>query len=250
MFKSPQRESTDGFEPRPTVRPQSTPVKGVPTSSAELSQSITHIGEARLAERTENHSGHGEVTEIEKNFADLCGEWNGYPDGSFTTSLTWEQFRVLNELKVDWAYSGYGRRNVKGEADDADDPQFGKRSFRGCLGILQCDNPHCELMVRPKVKSKLRREQEGQLCMCNEQDEDSGDLLTDYRLAIFPCPNIATLIKWKEGVKYRNGCAHNHPPFERKKRLSPIEQHRADLPIKANPTATASSLRSGNTVTG
>ena len=208
--------------------------------------------ETDSSSKWDHHSpGESETSdEVPMTFDQLASGWNGYPQGKFVVSLSWREFRSLNDLKVDWAYNSCGVKQGKRGSLDAADPSLGKRSTRSCLGVLQCDNRDCQLLIRPKSKGTQRREQEGELCECNEQDGETGNLLTDYRLVLFPCPNVTTIVKWKDGVVYQNGVSHNHQPFEHKKRLSPREHQQTEELIKANPTATPAALRSGNTVTG
>ncbi|KAK7014736.1 hypothetical protein VNI00_019298 [Paramarasmius palmivorus] len=62
---------------------------------------------------------------------------------------------------VNWAYNAYGGRQVKGASIDADDPNQGRRSYRNCIGSIQCDNPDCNEIIRPKSRLDARPEQTG-----------------------------------------------------------------------------------------
>ena len=77
-------------------------------------------------------------------------DWNGWPDGQFSLDLTFDEFKATGNLKVHWAHKVHGGDRT----GDSHAPVYekGKRSSRKCLGVLACDNPDCEVIVRPNVR--------------------------------------------------------------------------------------------------
>ena len=236
-----------------------------PSSSFDLSRDYEHSSEEShgpgphlKSESTfEKQNGHKDPDEHKlENGAPFDvdpkvfkAQWNGYPQGNFTVHLSWDEFNTeLDGLKVDWAYNSYGTHKGK-TSIIADNPEQGKRTYRSCIGSLQCDNPDCRVVLRPRTKANARGEQIGERCPCNDRNKQKGQP-TEYRLHLVSCPNISKMVKWRDGVIYWNGISHNHEAFHHKKRLSPLEQKRTEALLSANPTATPAALRSGNTVSG
>ena len=61
-----------------------------------------------------------------------------------------EEYEKTGNLKIHWAHRVMGGDRT-GDLH-ATVYQKGKRSARKCLGILDCENPDCEVTVRPRVR--------------------------------------------------------------------------------------------------
>lgn len=124
--------------------------------------------------------------------------WDGWPDGDFEHTFTPEQLERTKHIQVHWACMTSGLQ--KGSAD-AETWRGGRKSERRCQGVIQCDNPRCLIVVRPKVSHTRLDAQISQPCACG------GNLTRSDP----PCPTRQRLFKFKHGVHLIHSGTHNHP---------------------------------------
>uniref|UniRef100_A0A0W0EX18 Uncharacterized protein n=1 Tax=Moniliophthora roreri TaxID=221103 RepID=A0A0W0EX18_MONRR len=79
-------------------------------------------------------------------------------------------------------------------------------------------------------------------------DPKLGKCTHQYCLGYLCCDSLD--FKYHNGVWYWNGTKHTHDTFGSQKCLCPPQQTHLDALLKANPTATAAALQSGNMVSG
>jgi len=79
-------------------------------------------------------------------------DWDGWPDGHFEQDFSWREFEETSNLSVHWAVrvNGGDRRGD----EHAESWRKGKKSSRRCVGIIECDNPTCNIIVRPQTTPK------------------------------------------------------------------------------------------------
>ena len=71
-------------------------------------------------------------------------DWNGWPDGLFECEFTFEQVEAYNNLQVHWATKSHG---IHGGNSFAEEWINGRRLHRDSLGIIECNNPDCKIIV-------------------------------------------------------------------------------------------------------
>lgn len=146
-----------------------------------------------------------------------------------------------------WATTSSKGGQRVGASYDAEDYTFGIRRNRPCLGYLYCNNPRCEIMVRPPVKRENFNEAIGSPCACNQLREGEK---AKYMLRHHSCPNKSVFKKYKYGVYYHNGVPHNHDKFTKTIHFDKEQRMRLQNLVYENPKAGAAALRSGNTISG
>lgn len=80
--------------------------------------------------------------------------------------------------------------------------ESGKKATRSCLGVILCDNPDCQIAVRPHTKSQSLAKQLATSCDCGAQRFQQK------------CSVRSILWTWSEGIHFRNEGFHSHdrPP--------------------------------------
>ncbi|KAF8066481.1 hypothetical protein FPV67DRAFT_1417206 [Lyophyllum atratum] len=124
-------------------------------------------------------------------------DWDGWPDGEFEKDFTFRDFEESDHLKVHWAVR-VGGGDRRGDIF-ASDWKGGKRSTRQCLGVLECDNPRCQVITRPKTTPKaIDTQLQGPCTSCGAK------LIHEL------CGVKSQLWTWSGGVHYSNGGFHAH----------------------------------------
>jgi hypothetical protein len=154
--------------------------------------------------------------------------WDGWPDGDFSQLYSWDFANATNNLQVHWACSPMGG-DTKG-SDTAEMWQHGKRTGRKCCGSMECDNPDCDIVVRPQSRRAGREKQLAQPCPCGG------------RLRQLNCSVTSYLYSFEQGVYYINGGYHHHPRPTHLLHLLPGEKVRFEKIILENPTVKALAL--------
>ncbi|KAJ2991697.1 hypothetical protein NUW54_g8123 [Trametes sanguinea] len=124
--------------------------------------------------------------------------WDGWPNGDFEQTYLAEDLARTKQLQVHWACvtSGLSKGSV-----DAEQWANGRLSERRCQGVIQCDNPSCLVVIRPKVSHARISTQLAPPCACGGTLSRSDP----------PCPARAKLYKYKYGVHFIHSGTHNHP---------------------------------------
>lgn len=154
--------------------------------------------------------------------------WDGWPDGDFSKLYSWEFVNATNNLQVHWACSPMGG-DTKG-SDTAESWQHGKRTGRKCCGSMGCDNPGCDVVVRPQSRRVGREKQLAQPCSCGGRLQQLNCAVTSY------------LYSFEGGVHYINGGYHHHPRPTHLLHLLPGEKVRFEKIILENPNVKALAL--------
>ena len=157
--------------------------------------------------------------------------WDGWPNGNLDLDLTKQQFSATKDLVTHWACA---RRNVKGNRE-ATSWEKGVRQRRDCLGIFQCTNPNCNVVVRPLTRTALERSMQ----LKNPCRLCGSDL--DH----LTCNAKAVVYFWKDGVHYTHHGHHEHKRLPRKLHLTATEEDIFRNTIAANPSTTPLSLVTG-----
>ncbi len=150
--------------------------------------------------------------------------WNGWPDGQFACDLTFEEYEKTGNLKIHWAHRVMGGDRT-GDLH-ATVYQKGKRRARRCLGTLDCENPDCEVVVRPHVRPEAI-----------DKQMISGCPKCHSSLTRVTCDNISKIWIYAGGVHYENGESHSHGRLPHILGLLPEEQERFESIVKAHPNA-------------
>jgi hypothetical protein len=150
-------------------------------------------------------------------------DWDGWPDGNFEQDFSWPEFEETSNLSVHWAVrvNGGDRRGD----EHAESWQQGKKSSRRCMGIIECDNPTCNIIVRPQTTPNGIHKQLGEPCNC-------GAVLNHQK-----CDVISYLWRWSDGVHYLNGGFHIHRRPTHLLHLSQGERRKFEEIIKAHPNS-------------
>jgi len=138
-------------------------------------------------------------------------------------NFTFEEVRRTGNLQVHWA-TRVGGGDRRGQID-ALEWNLGKKSTRTCLGILHCDNPVCEIVIRPHVKPTNLSHQLQMKCKCGAA------------LSIQSCGLRSVLRTWSGGVHYTNDGYHTHQRPTHILHILPNEKARFEAIVKANPTS-------------
>ncbi|KAF8184299.1 hypothetical protein K438DRAFT_1483898, partial [Mycena galopus ATCC 62051] len=138
-------------------------------------------------------------------------EWDGWPDGDFTAVYPMDFVQGTDNLRVHWASSTLGGRH--GGSAEAENWENGKLTRRQCQGIIECDNEHCTLVIRPQTRLAGIRTQLSKRCPCG------AELHHDT------CSVLSTLHTFGGGVRYHNG--------EEKSKLAEIvTEHPKTAPLR------------------
>ncbi|KAJ7725505.1 hypothetical protein B0H14DRAFT_2410571, partial [Mycena olivaceomarginata] len=117
-------------------------------------------------------------------------EWDGWPDGNFTRTFPLDFVEAHENLRVHWACQTLGG-SVRGRVQ-AETWKEGKITRRLWLGIIECTNSACNVIVRPQTRAKGLEKQLSRPCSC-------GAALTHH-----PCGVISFLHTFQNGVHYQN----------------------------------------------
>ena len=99
----------------------------------------------------------------------------------------------------------------------------GKKATRICLGIILCDNPDCQLSVRPHTKSQGLAKQLATSCDCGAQRFHQK------------CSVRSVLWTWSGGIHFRNEGFHSHDRPPRLLHLSNDKTERFQALVKQHP---------------
>ncbi|KJA19269.1 hypothetical protein HYPSUDRAFT_894716 [Hypholoma sublateritium FD-334 SS-4] len=91
--------------------------------------------------------------------------WDGWPDGPIERDFTHTEFKQTGKLRTHWSVRANGGY-PNNKDSDALEWQDGLKTRRICLGVIECDNPTCQIITRPKVKLELLQEQLQEDCKC------------------------------------------------------------------------------------
>ncbi|KAI9057625.1 hypothetical protein FKP32DRAFT_1583394, partial [Trametes sanguinea] len=151
--------------------------------------------------------------------------WDGWPDGDFEQTYLAEDLAQTKQLQVHWACvtSGLSKGSI-----DAEQWANGRLSERRCQGIIQCDNPNCLVVIRPKVSHARISTQLTPPCACGGRLSRSDP----------PCPARAKLYKYKHGVRTLHGpgtpASSISPVFLNKDR---VKHEQRKIKQEANPSS-------------
>ena len=90
--------------------------------------------------------------------------WDGWPDGTFERLFTHAEVDATQGLQVHWAMRRHGG-DRKGDLFSKT-VEGGKKSKRTCLGIIKCDNPDCQIVIRPQTRPDGIENQLQRGCTC------------------------------------------------------------------------------------
>lgn len=124
--------------------------------------------------------------------------WDGWPDGDWSSKYSYKFFNATGGLMSHWASSSQG--GPKKGSDKAKQWHNGHVTGRVCVGVITCDNPQCNIVIRPQTRNAGRQLQLQQNCSCG-----IGSLTQ------IECGVISQIWKYEKGIKYINGGTHNHP---------------------------------------
>ncbi|KAF8903683.1 hypothetical protein CPB84DRAFT_1746080 [Gymnopilus junonius] len=147
--------------------------------------------------------------------------WDGWPTGIFEHDFTYKECEETSGLRVHWATRVNGGDRKGNEY--ADSWENGKKSSRTCLGVIECDNPMCSIVVRPHTKAASLDKQLRTPCKCSA--------VLSHR----ECDVMSYLWKWKGGVHYSNNGFHTHRRPTHILHLLPNELRRFEELVKAYP---------------
>ncbi|PPR02123.1 hypothetical protein CVT24_011345 [Panaeolus cyanescens] len=165
-------------------------------------------------------SGPDNPNKVEAPFdTEIEWEWDGWPDGFLQRNFSWEEFEATKRLEVHWAHvvnGGDRKGSIK-----ADHWQGGKRSTRKCLGVIECTNELCSVIVRPNTRRPKTQAQEA--CICGGQ------------LRLKECGVVSVLHSWSGGVHYANNGFHVHRRPTHLLHLLPHEIRQFRALVTSNP---------------
>ena len=133
-------------------------------------------------------------------------EWDWWPDGNFERMFSNEELQTFCKdsetpsVPVHWACRASGSKD-RDSRSKAETWQDGHRSRRVCLGIIDCTNSHCKVVIRPATTSAKRNRQLSALCVCGaplQYDESTS------------CPAIQILHRFNGGIHFVHKNRHNH----------------------------------------
>ncbi len=153
---------------------------------------------------------------------DATVEWDGWPDGTFECMFTYAEVEAMQGLQVHWVMRRHGG-DRKGD-NFSKSVEGGKKSKWSCLGIIECDNPDCQIVIRPQTWPEQIENQLKQLCTCAAS------------LHHLECGVFSILIRWSGGVKFSNHGQHAHQRPAHILHLSKDEKSRFKEIVTAHPT--------------
>lgn len=137
-------------------------------------------------------------------------DWDGFPNGAVSRNFTYEELGgYSSSILTHWAtYTDGGNRTGHVRASTW---KKGMKSTRTCLGIIECLNPTCEIIIRPQTKPSGREKQLAKPCEC-------GGTLRWKR-----CGVKAHLYRWRDGIYFEQSGRHIHAKPPRVLHLSASE---------------------------
>lgn len=121
-------------------------------------------------------------------------KWDGWPDGNFSQDFTHEEVKATGNLCWHWPFkSNGGYRN--GDTNAAA-WQNGKKSSKKCLGVIQCENPDCEVILRVATTPQRLAKQLVKVCECSSSFFHQN------------CDVVGYTWTWNGGQHYEN-CGHH-----------------------------------------
>ncbi|PPQ76027.1 hypothetical protein CVT24_006700 [Panaeolus cyanescens] len=157
--------------------------------------------------------------DVSSNDAPDASKWDGWPDGHFSRNYTPEELVQTGKLRFHWA-SVVNGGDRKGRTDSSS-WESGKRSTRKCLGVIECVDPVCRIVVRPYTKGHEQQLEES--CKCGSQ------------LISKPCNVISVLHTWVGGIHYSNGGHHLHRRPTHILHLLPDQERRFQELVQSHP---------------
>ncbi|KAJ7761346.1 hypothetical protein B0H16DRAFT_1211916, partial [Mycena metata] len=122
-------------------------------------------------------------------------EWDGWPDGDFSALFSTSFVEEYDNLQVHWATRVLGGRGGSSEAETWQD---GKLARRQCQGVIECENPQCQVVTRPQTRTDGVAKQLAKACACGS------------KLVHTTCSVRSTLNTFIGGIYYQNGGTHDH----------------------------------------
>ena len=169
------------------------------------------------------------------------GEWPVWPSGPFALDISHQDFEETRKLQVLWATQSSSVNGGKGSFESP--TTFGgKVSCRKCLGVLQCTEDSCPVVLRPVTGGPAKIEaQLACKCQCGAD------------LKHIECASRSTIIQWGQigddistrKYRYINGAKHNHSRFPNPARTTTAEDKRFQAAYKVRPKATATQMMVG-----
>ncbi|KAF9032059.1 hypothetical protein BJ165DRAFT_1358081 [Panaeolus papilionaceus] len=146
-------------------------------------------------------------------------DWDGWPDGYFTRNFTQDEFNETGKLRTHWAMFVNGG-DRKGQTSSST-WEGGKKATRRCLGVIECDDPVCKVLIRPYTKGHQQQLQEK--CKCGGT------------LELRSCNVVSVLHTWAGGVHYSNGGYHLHRRPTHILHLLPDQENRFQELVRSHP---------------
>ncbi|KAG1887199.1 hypothetical protein F4604DRAFT_1720731, partial [Suillus subluteus] len=161
----------------------------------------------------------------------LTDDLDPWPDGDFERLFMWEEVTKTDNLREHWACQ-LGGGDKRG-SESALMWSQGKKTRHVCLGVITCDEPTCEVVMRPQTCRASIMGQLNALCLCGGQ------------LTHVDCGVMSVLYSFKGGVYYIHKGIHHHPKQTRILHLSRDEQARFGQIVFENPDAGPAALIAG-----
>ncbi|KAJ6484866.1 hypothetical protein C8R45DRAFT_1147891, partial [Mycena sanguinolenta] len=150
-------------------------------------------------------------------------EWDGWPDGNFTSTFPLDFVEAHDNLRIHWACEILG--GTTGGSVHSETWKDGKITRRKCQGIIECTSSTCNILVRPQTRTAGIHKQLSKACSC-------GGALIHH-----PCGVVSTLHTYKHGVRYDNGGDHLHARPTVRLHMSKKENNEFSKIVEHNPTA-------------
>ncbi|KAH7907178.1 hypothetical protein BJ138DRAFT_1014934 [Hygrophoropsis aurantiaca] len=157
--------------------------------------------------------------------------WDYWPDGDFERFFTWDQADQTDGLMEHWACEPKG--GDKRGSVHATEWTKGKRTRRECMGIIYCDDPSCNIIIRPTTRRLTIQQQLRQQCECGA------------KLSLQTCGATSTLYSFEKGIQFVHKGTHDHHPPTHILHLTPNQRARFEKIVYENPTAGPLSLLVG-----
>lgn len=164
--------------------------------------------------------------------------WSYFPDGSFQVLVTRAVYHAHEDLLINWTSKNNGSHHKIGESAETEADCW--KVNKSCLGVLECDQPNCAVMVLPGQRQKTTQ---ARLQKCT-------DVLCPGTLQHHQCDASWSYRIWKYGVRLVILRGHSHDAPTRTARISPLAAKAARELILANNAATPAAIRAGNTASG
>ncbi|KAJ7576076.1 hypothetical protein C8J56DRAFT_1062520 [Mycena floridula] len=182
---------------------------------------------------SDSEEWHGIASNDNENRAPpvTAANWNCWPNHNFQLHVSYKELLHTNNLQEHWANRCSGGHEGK---DNAPTWQGGKKSTWKCLGIMSCNNPSCDVVIRPATDGLHRENQLSNDCKC-------GSTLQYHDT----CPANSEMRKWAGRATYIHYGTHNHPPPSHILHLSKDEKAQFRELVQQNPLLPARGLISG-----